>query len=390
MRISTRTRVVSGGLLVLFAWWLHRRLADPPPGAQGEVVPADEDRYTAGIINSAVDLIESAQQPGDIHHRDVHAKAHGCVKARVEVGEVAPAFRHGVFAEPRSYDAWIRFSSGDTHQQPDKARDARGFAMKLLGVPGEKLLEEEKNEETQDFIMINSRVFFIPTVKEYGIFMRYMADGSRYGYFFGGPSLHADSWRLRELLLALETLKGAPRSPLDPQYHSLSAYTLGPDLNVKYSAKPCALPGGKGGAKSGNDFLREALKSDLAAGNGCFDLLVQPQVAGKNMPVEDTTIEWREKDSPFVKVARVVIPKQAFDTPEQNAFCEDLSFTPWHALPAHRPLGGMNRLRKAVYREISRYRHGKNASSSSSSPTRREPRGFCLDLTGQPCPDPAP
>jgi hypothetical protein len=386
MRISTRTRVVSVALLVLFAWWLHRRLADPPPGEQGEVVPADEDTYTAAIINSGVDLIEGAQKAGDVHHRDVHAKAHGCVKARVEVGEVPEALRHGVFAEPRSYDAWIRFSSGDTHQQADKVRDARGFAMKLMGVPGEKLLEEEKNEETQDFIMINSRVFFIPTVKEYGIFMRYMAEGSRYGYFFGGPSLHASRWRLREMMLALKTLKGAPRSPLDPQYHSLSAYKLGPDLSVKYSAKPCALPGGKGGTKSGDNFLREALKSDLAAGSGCFDLLVQPQVPGRNMPVEDTTIEWREKDSAFVKVARVVIPKQAFDTPEQNAFCEDLSFTPWHALPAHRPLGGMNRLRKAVYREIARYRHGKNGLPIA----RHEPRGFCLDLTGQPCPTAAP
>ena len=113
MRISTRTRVVSVALLLLFAWWLHRRLADPPPGEQGEVVPADEDTYTAGIISSALDLIEGAQKAGDIHHRDVHAKAHGCVKARVEVGEVPEAFRHGVFAEPRSYDAWIRFSSGD-------------------------------------------------------------------------------------------------------------------------------------------------------------------------------------------------------------------------------------------------------------------------------------
>jgi hypothetical protein len=386
MRISTRTRVVSVGLLLLFAWWLHGRLADPPPGAQGEVVPPDEDEYTAGIIDAAVELIEGEQKAGEVHHRDVHAKAHGCVKARVEVGEVAPAFRHGVFAEPRSYDAWIRFSSGDTRRQPDKVKDARGFAMKLMGVPGEKLLAEEKNEETQDFIMINSPVFFIPTVKEYGIFMRYMAGGSRYGYFFGGPSLRAGLWRLREMMLALKTLKSAPRSPLDPQYHSLSAYKLGPDLSVKYSAKPCASPGGKGGTKSGDNFLREALKSDLAAGNGCFDLLVQPQVAGKNMPVEDTTIEWREEDSPFVKVARVTIPKQAFDTPEQNAFCEDLSFTPWHSLPEHRPLGAMNRLRKAVYREISRYRHAKNGPSSP----RREPKGFCLDLTGQSCPDAAP
>jgi catalase len=383
MRLSTRTRVVGVGILLLLGYSLHRALADPPPGDQGEVIPPDEDQYTASIVASAVDLIEGAQKPGDVHHRDVHAKAHGCVKARFEVADVAAPFRYGVFAEPKTYPAWIRFSSGDTHQQPDKVKDARGFALKLMGVPGPKLLEEEKDEKTQDFIMINSRVFFIPTIKEYAAFMRYMGDGSRYGYFFGGMSVNPTTWRLRAMKLALATLKAAPRSPLDPQYHSLSAYKLGPSLNVKYSARPCTEPGGKGGTKSGDNFLREALKADLAAGDACFDFLVQPQVAGKNMPVEDTTIEWREADSPFVKLARVVIPKQAFDTPEQNAFCEDLSFTPWHALPEHRPVGCMNRLRQAIYREISRFRHSKN------NLPRHEPQGTCLDLTGQPCPDAA-
>ena len=30
-----------------------------------------------------------------------------------------------------------------------------------MGVPGEKLLPDEKDADTQDFVMINSRVFFI-------------------------------------------------------------------------------------------------------------------------------------------------------------------------------------------------------------------------------------
>jgi hypothetical protein len=119
---------------------------------------------------------------------------------------------------------------------------------------------------------------------------------------------------------------------------------------------------------------------ELARGDGCFDLLVQLQVPGKNMPVEDATVLWSEKDSPFVPVARVTIPRQEFDTKEQNAFCENLSFTPWHALPAHEPAGVMNRVRKALYQEISRYRHAKNAAP------RAEPHGWCLDLTGATCP----
>ena len=49
-----------------------------------------------------------------------------------------------------------------------------------------------------------------------------------------------------------------------------------------------------------------------------------------------------------------------FDTPAQNLQCDNLSFNPWHALPEHRPIGGINRLRKAVYEAVSIYRLERN------------------------------
>jgi prostaglandin-endoperoxide synthase 2 len=82
------------------------------------------------------------------------------------------------------------------------------------------------------------------------------------------------------------------------------------------------------------------------------------------MPVEDPTIEWREQDAPFVPVARLTIPRQGFDTPERRAFGTNLSFTPWHGLDAHRPLGGINRVRRVVYETISRVRHEINGTVS--------------------------
>jgi hypothetical protein len=86
--------------------------------------------------------------------------------------------------------------------------------------------------------------------------------------------------------------------------------------------------------------------------------MVQVQVPGKNMPVEDTTVEWTESDSPFVPVARIEIPKQSFV--ENQRMCENLSYNPWHSLPAHKPLGVMNRIRKPLYLEVSRYRRSMN------------------------------
>jgi hypothetical protein len=90
------------------------------------------------------------------------------------------------------------------------------------------------------------------------------------------------------------------------------------------------------------------------------------------MPIEDPGVEWPQAMSPFRKLATIRIPAQQFDSPGQHAFGENLSFTPWHALPEHRPLGGINRARKVVYQAISRFRHQANGQVRSE-PTGWEP-----------------
>ena len=76
--------------------------------------------------------------------------------------------------------------------------------------------------------------------------------------------------------------------------------------------------------------------------------------------VEDPTVPWDETASPYVKVATIRIPIQSFESDEQMQFGENLSFTPWHALAEHRPLGGINRARLKVYEAISARRHELN------------------------------
>ncbi len=66
----------------------------------------------------------------------------------------------------------------------------------------------------------------------------------------------------------------------------------------------------------------------------------RPQTDPATMPIEDPTIEWDESKAPFITVATVRIPKQTFDSAAQQSFCENLSYTPWHALPADRPVWG--------------------------------------------------
>jgi hypothetical protein len=110
----------------------------------------------------------------------------------------------------------------------------------------------------------------------------------------------------------------------------------------------------------------------LAGTSASFDLMVQLRTRPDAMPIEDPTVIWDKGAAPFVPVASITTPEQSFDSPEQNAFCENLSFTPWHCIDAHRPLGGINRVRRVVYEAISRLRHDLNGAP------RREPTDFTV------------
>ena len=151
-------------------------------------------------------------------------------------------------------------------------------------------------------------------------------------------------------------------SPLAPQYFSETPYLLG-DRAIKFSARPCApRPSPPNAWSLSGNRLREAMAAELAQGDACFDFLVQMQGDPSRMPGDDSTGEWGESESPFVKVARLEIPAQVFDTPARHQTCENLSFNPWHALPEHRPLGNLNRARRAVYDASSKLRHTLNVA----------------------------
>jgi hypothetical protein len=357
----------------------------------GERVDPDELYYVPSIIASARRLVDGVQQQsGPLFRRDAHAKAHGCLTATFRVRDDLPQeLRSAVFVPGHEYQAWIRFSNGNAALQPDGTKDARGMAIKLMGVPGPKLLDSpyEKDALTQDFLMINFPVFFNRNPQEYENFIRYQADGSKFGYFFQGRN--PLDWKWREVVLGGQLL-GRIANPLYAQYFSMTAYAMGVEPGpwrqpppyrraMKYSARSCTPPATRAPDFRGDDYLRRGLAEHLASADGCFDFLVQLQDPAHHMPIEDPTVKWPESQSAYQPVARITIPAQQFDTPERNAFCENLAFTPWHGHVDHRPLGGLNRIRKAVYEEIAVYRHARNRVPY------REPTGWCLRLDGLPC-----
>jgi hypothetical protein len=85
--------------------------------------------------------------------------------------------------------------------------------------------------------------------------------------------------------------------------------------------------------------LKNEMNDTLARHEMWFDFYVQRFVDHRSTPIEDSKTEWKESVSRLAHVAKIIIPCQDLMSPERTCFCEDLSFSPWHSLPEHRPLG---------------------------------------------------
>jgi catalase len=339
-----------------------------------EYIPPEEAATIQEMVKLSIELLD--QKPNQTL-REQHPKSHGCLKAEFIVEQVPDSLQHGIFSTPRTYPAWIRFSSGSSSPQADVKGDARGMAIKILGVEGEKLLEPDKHTETQDFILLNYPVFFLKNAQdalEFSQAVRAVKDLPPFPplkllvlflkYLMSHPQQAAIVKALKKLVAT---------DLLQEQYWSTIPYKLGPHAikfstqpSTHHSSEPATLP-----PNPPDNFLREALVKHLSEQDAYFDFLVQVQTNPVTMPIEDPTVEWKESESPFVKVATIKIPQQAFDTSERQQLDENLSYNPWHALPEHQPLGGINRLRKQVYKAISTLRHQLN-QQPAKEPTAKE------------------
>lgn len=321
-----------------------------------EKIPEGEEAAIKTIVGMSKAVVRKEHETSGFASRDAHAKAHGCVRAEVSVSDTLPtSLQTSVFQPGATYPSWVRFSNGSGKSQDDNEGDGRGMAVKMMNVPGEKILDGSKDAFTQDILMINHPTFFVKNAADYVEFFKATATGDPRGFFF--PSFNPLSWRLREFLAANAIRQKKVEDPLAVRYWTMVPILHG-STPVKYSARPCSASGVYSG--NGPNKLREAMSAHLKSESVCYELLAQVQGDADAMPVEDPTIEWSEKDSPFQKIATITIPKQEFSTEDQQTFCENLSMNPWHANKDHRPLGGVNRVRKVVYQTISDLRHELN------------------------------
>jgi hypothetical protein len=308
-----------------------------------ENIAPDEPERFARLAERLAAVQKS--RPG-VATRGLHAKCHAGLRARFRVLPDLPAeARVGLFAEPRERRAYVRLSNGHGVAQPDKVPDFRGLAVKVLDVDGPKVLGDAR---TQDLLALD-----IPTVPfrspdEFVTFVCATAD--RKGAF-GRLFRELGVWRAIVLLVGLaRTAKGGRRSLLDLPYYGVAPIAFGPHA-ARFAFFPLA-PGDEPAPDEADpDYLGVRARARVAKRAPIeFELRAQ-FYSGPETPIEDSTVQW---PAPYVAIARLAIDRQDPSTDggkRLHDYVERLSFDPWHALTAHRPLGAIMRARKPAYFE---------------------------------------
>lgn len=316
----------------------------------------NEKEYLDSIIDSFQKQMRLLWQPGRFE-RGGNTKTHGIVRAEFIVHDNLPErFRHGIYAKPQTFRAWVRFSGPGPYITPDI--DDVGFmsiSIKLMGVPGKKLMTEENF--TQDMFGVSPPTFVTPDTKANAQLQVESIKNAQIFYFVNFNRSHIFDLIMQGLWLKTQS------SPLEAPYFSCVPYLLGEGQAMQYSVWPTSkrrTPIPRLPFRPPDDYLRNAMVATLAKEDVELDVRLQLQTDPHLMPLENAGVLWPEKLSPRVSVATLRIPRQKFDSQAQMDFARSLSYNPWHSIPEHRPLGNQSRARQRMYDTLSKLRHSMN------------------------------
>lgn len=318
----------------------------------------DEEEWVDSIIKSFTDQMTLLWKPGRFE-RGGNTKTHGIVRAEFIVhDDLPPELRRGIFAQPRTYPAWVRFSGPGPYITPDI--DDVGFmsiGIKLMRVAGPKLMEEEKF--TQDMFAVSTPTFVTPDVRANAQLQIESLKNAQIFYFLNLHQHHVLDLIMQSLWIKTQS------SPFEAPYFSCVPYLLGEGQAMQYSIWPKIerrtriprLP-----FRPPDDYLRDAMVAALNSGDVELDIRLQLQRDSHLMPLENNAVLWPEKLSPRISAATLRIPRQKFDSAAQLDFAKKLSYNPWHCIAEHRPLGNQNRARRRMYWALATLRHNMNAT----------------------------
>ncbi|HYR58245.1 MAG TPA: hypothetical protein VEO95_06435 [Chthoniobacteraceae bacterium] len=317
----------------------------------------DEEEFLNSIIASFTTQMGDLWKRGKFE-RGGNTKTHGIVRGEFIVHDnLPPQFRQGIYAKPQTFRAWVRFSGPGPYITPDI--DDVGFmsiSIKLMGVPGPKLMDEEKL--TLDMFGVSTPTFVTADTISNAHLQLWSVKNAQIYHFLNFQQPHILDMIMQGLWTKTQS------SPLEAPYFSCVPYLLGEGQAMQYSVWPKTskrTPIPRLPFRPPDDYLRGAMAKTLSEGDVELDIRLQLQTDPFLMPIENNAVLWPEKLSPRVSVATLRLPKQKFDSPAQLDFARQLSYNPWHTVAEHRPLGNQSRARQRMYLELSTLRHKMNS-----------------------------
>jgi hypothetical protein len=322
--------------------------------------------------------------------RGAHAKTYGVVRAEVQIlRNVPPAYAQGIYAKPGRHGALIRFSSASNHLGPDAALGGvLGCAMKMFDVPGPKLVEDEPDSTTFDLVLKNNPVFVANTAKHYLVLQEignnaphYLARGKAgfhellTDFVTGKGAFPQSDWAWDELFAFVKAAQTPARNPLLSTFWSMAAVRHG-DYVAKIRLAPVAenttrVIHRELDLRDRRDVFYPTLVDEFQSSAFDFDLQVQLSTDLDVMPVNEPTVEWPEKISPYVTVARVHVPRQDISSAENSAKTDALAFNQWRVTEEHRPVGEIMQVRR-IYSASARVRRMINHQPQTEPATADE------------------
>jgi len=327
--------------------------------------------------------------------RNAHAKGYGLVRGEFEILNGMPReYAQGIYAKPGRHEAMVRFSNGTNHVGGDQfLGPITGIGLKIFGIEGKTLLEDEPDSHTFDYALINHPVFFANTLAHYVFIQSVFADLGLpppanltpedrqaalhrvlYNFVTGKGTLPPEQWAWEELAAFLHLAQTKPVNLLLSTYWTMGAVRHG-DYVAKVRAAPVQSFADRVEQRaldltSAEQVFRPALVAELRKRPYEFDVQVQLCTDLARMPVEKTTVLWPESLSPYVTVAKLRLPQQDIGGADNFEKMDKTSMTAWRVTEPHRPLGNIMRSRKEVYRQSSILRHQENKQE------RREPKNL--------------
>jgi hypothetical protein len=258
------------------------------------------------------------------------------------------------FAQPNAaYRTVVRFSNASGTGQPDFKPDLRGVALRIQVSP----------EQQHDLLMTNYPVSHARDAYQFVKFATATA-GGRLSRALGVVKLlflFGPSETVRMLRNVLTGSRRKVRSVATETYWSRGAIRWGDTLAVRYLLRPApeTMPAPEPPADD-PEYLSHEIRRRLAAGDVRFELCIQRFKDAKSTPIEDTAVAWSERVSAPEPVAVLTIGRRdlgVVDAAATASAIDAMAFNPWHTTDSFRPLGNLNRARKAAYDASVAHRH---------------------------------